>query len=844
MNTKIGTSFGFALLMAIAVVATMFALGMFSTSQVRADHNTLSTNVHALDFVPGSSSVNSQTSWDVTFGVSAALVAGSGTITIVFPTGVVLPSTIDKSRISVGSDVASNGTYVYYPLTSDPTVTSTTVTLTVPGTTAAGAVIPSGSEIASGDLVKVLFSQLAGILNPPASGAAGSLSANSAGKVKTSGQTVYSNIQTVESFNRTISCSPTCATDKTVVEASTITVTVGGFTPDLRVTLSGSASGSAVVGSDRKAVITGTKKTSGTTITATDGAGLTATSAGSVTLKPELTVTASGKAGDTITLTGKNFTAGNNVLDETKISFGGTALTSGQLVTAVASKAHVDKDADGDLDDFSIKILIPSGATSGVNQVKVTDNLAGTDGVSATATVDVTGRSVTITPDSGPPGTVVTITGTGFPASRAAHASSTSSISPVFGSTTKTLLFTNGSGALPGSDQFTIPAAATASTITLTVSILGADSVASTGSDKFTVTSRVLTVEPASGPRGTKVLITGTKFTASGTIAQNTVTVDGETTVHTVANLTSSGDVPGISLPIPAGAGIGSKTISATDSGSLVGTTKFEITVPTLAIGLDSAYMGQSVPITGAGWVPSTSVTITLTADSVDVATKVATSDGAGGIDTSMLIPSTVGVGSKTVTFTAADASTYSNTSIAQTMKIPKPTIELSISTADIGDVVTITAAGFAPSSGLSVLTVGGADVRDGVVTSDTEGGATTSFIVPGVTGSNIVTITIGAESVSTSISVLVASTTAAAATTAPADIFADVIANDDNLVRVWRFSNADQTWEFYDPRAAFASANTLEKSGAGDIVWVNVIAEEAFQSTTLYPGWNLISLD
>jgi hypothetical protein len=236
-------------------------------------------------------------------------------------------------------------------------------------------------------------------------------------------------------------------------------------------------------------------------------------------------------------------------------------------------------------------------------------------------------------------------------------------------------------------------------------------------------------------------------------------------------------------------------------------------------------------------------VTITLASAGVDVGTKIATSDGAGAVDTTMVKPSTVGVGPLTVTFTAADQASYNNTAIAQTMKIPKPTIELSVSEANIGDVVDVTAAGFAPSSGLSVLSIGGADVRSGVVTSDTEGGLTTSFIVPGVTGSNIVTVTIGADSVSTSISVLVASTTAAA-TTAPADIFADVIANDDNLVRVWRFSNADQTWEFYDPRAAFASANTLEKSGAGDIVWVNVIAEEAFQSTTLYTGWNLISLD
>ena len=751
MNTKIGTSFGLALLMAIAAIATMFALGMFSTSQVRAAHD--STTVHNVDFVPSSSNVNAGGSWNVTFGVSAALVAGSGTISIVFPTGVVLPATIDKARISVSSDNKGNGTYTGYPLTSDPTLTSTTVTLTVPSSDAGGSAFTGTNMIEANDGVKVFFSQLAGILNPAKQGAAGTLAANTAGKVSTSAQTTNANIGTVESFNPTLSCSPTCSTSTgTATEGSTITVTVGGFTPDLTVTLSGSASGSAVVGSDRKAVITGTKKATGTTITATDSAALTKTSSGVIGLKAELTATATGKAGDTITLTGKNFTAASNIASYASILFGGTALTSTQDVTDLSSaKAHTDRDVESAgaiLDDFLVKIRVPSGATKGVNQVKVTD--AG--GASATANVDVTGRTVTIAPDSGPPGTVVTITGSGFPASRAANDSHTSSISPAFGSSSVTGLFTNGSGELPGSDQFTIPASATTSVITLTVSVLGPDSVASTGADKFTVTSRVLTVVPTSGPRGTKVLITGTKFTASGTVDANAVTVDGVATIHTVANLTSSGDVPGISLDIPAGAGIGSKTISATDSGSLVGTTKFEITVPTIAIGVDSAYMGQSVPITGAGWVPNSEVLIALASDSVLRATKVVVSDGAGRIDTFMDIPSTIGVGPEIVTFTAYDSSTYGNTAVAQTMSIPKPTVTLSISEANAGDWVTVTANGFAPYSGLSALSIGGADVRSGVVTSDSEGGATTSFIVPGVTGSNIVTVTIGANTAFTSI--------------------------------------------------------------------------------------------
>ena len=31
-----------------------------------------------------------------------------------------------------------------------------------------------------------------------------------------------------------------------------------------------------------------------------------------------------------------------------------------------------------------------------------------------------------------------------------------------------------------------------------------------------------------------------------------------------------------------------------------------------------------------------------------------------------------------------------------------------------------------------------------------------------------------------------------------------------DNLIRVWSFDNQDNSWSFYDPRAAFAAAYTL----------------------------------
>jgi hypothetical protein len=82
-----------------------------------------------------------------------------------------------------------------------------------------------------------------------------------------------------------------------------------------------------------------------------------------------------------------------------------------------------------------------------------------------------------------------------------------------------------------------------------------------------------------------------------------------------------------------------------------------------------------------------------------------------------------------------------------------------------------------------------------------------------------------------------------AATAQATGTVFADVIANNDNLVRVWRYSNATQSWAFYDPRPAFSVANTLTNPSSKDIVWVNVKVQQTFQGQTLFPGWNLVSL-
>jgi hypothetical protein len=73
-------------------------------------------------------------------------------------------------------------------------------------------------------------------------------------------------------------------------------------------------------------------------------------------------------------------------------------------------------------------------------------------------------------------------------------------------------------------------------------------------------------------------------------------------------------------------------------------------------------------------------------------------------------------------------------------------------------------------------------------------------------------------------------------------EVFADMIAANQ-LVVVWRYDNATQTWASYDPSAP-AELNDLNLVSTDDIVWVETTASVQFQGSTLNTGWNLISLE
>lgn len=369
-----------------------------------------------------------------------------------------------------------------------------------------------------------------------------------------------------------------------------------------------------------------------------------------------------------------------------------------------------------------------------------------------------------------------------------------------------------------------------------------------------TITGAPVTVSPTTAVAGQEVTVTGTGFTKSDDL--DTITVGGQTvtyvssgglnTTDTIAsnvetdssgNFSTSFLVPDSTTTRTAG----DHKILVTDDGALTGEVFITIPGRTLTLSTGESKRASEVTVTGTGYEAKGSVALTYLSGNTSTSLGSATADAYGEFTKVVTIPNTPAIPS-TNTITGAISGGGSKTT---THKIPESSITTDVSEAETGQSMTITGAGFPAYATVGTMTIGGLDVRPTPAPStDVDGGFTATVMVPGLTAGNH-TVKVTASSVTGSVSLKVVATTAevVAASTSTEDVFADSIAAD-NLVRVWKFSNADQSWSFYDPREAFADANTLANTVSGDIVWVNVTAEEAFQSTTLYPGWNLISLD
>jgi hypothetical protein len=540
------------------------------------------------------------------------------------------------------------------------------------------------------------------------------------------------------------------------------------------------------------------------------------------TVTPKITITApaskKGPVGTSVTVSGTGF-SGAGVTADVRIGTTGLDTTDKMLVAGVLVDNTGSFTAAGNVPQLG----------SGNQFVWARD---GQNNNSATSlqswnTFKVT-PTLVITPSSGLAGSKVTLSGSGW---------NPGAITFKFGGVN----WVGVTATADGNGQITLATGAdkvipTSAGAGIKV-VEGTDTAAQSGTFNFTVTPRVLTLTPSSGPMGTNVLVTGSDMTHDGTIAAGSLTFGGNNwnTYPGVSpypiNIDTSGSLFPTTLTVPTGATLGANNVVAIDSGTLIAAGAFTVTKPTIAVSPTTSPKGTTVTITGAGWLPNKSVTIDFKAfgSAVVLSTLTTIPDGTGNIAASMAVPATAATGANTIS--AYDAK--GNSATDATYTVPGAAITVTPTEGSVTTSVTVAGTGFNPYFSV-IITMGPAPAYEFQMRplSDATGAFSATITIPGLApGSQVITAKDGTN---TATAFFVIKQGTATVQTQTASI-------SSQLVRVWGYSGG--TWSMYDPTDAAGSNLTTLKAGNG--YWVNVNAActliSGGYSYALSTGWNLI---
>ena len=799
MKTKIGTSFGLALLLAAGVIATMLALGMFSASQARADAGNATPHVHVDSVTASPTTAGAATTVTIKFTTETVVVAGSGQIIVTFDSSWGVPSNIAKERIALTTQHGSGGTS--NPAV-DPTITvdgsgnhivTMTIDDTVPGGTRQD--LPpyiSGSDARILDHILV-FSPLAGITMPTGAGGSSSkwitLRTSEDALQNVNGTLADGAVPTTGSYTdinnngvavvRTISLSSASGANGTV-----ITLTGKGFTTGSGTVFyddgdNAFTSGTDTVLATSDAAVSGGVFTASftvatplfsagvNTISAHDGTGGVASAVKNWNLTGSVTLSKTSAArGEAVTVKLRNFQAG----DVTSVSFGG-------ILAAVPAASDVVPSTNS----LDIAVTVPTTAPLGTQRVAVI--VLNESSSSRNSTIDIVGAPLTLSPSTAVALQTITVSGSGF----------TGSTKVAYSTSSSTNCTTSGENC-----AWTIGA----------FNLLAVSAEATTG--------------------------------ASANIGGDT-----DVTTDNSGNLVTT-----LKIPLDANDATtvtaGTYTLTVTDAAGRTGQADLVIPARTVTLDPASSRRGSTVSVVGAGFPAKTSVTIAYAGTTVSSATP----DSVGAFTATLTVPTSASIPS-TNTVLVTSSSTNAPTGSAS-HAVPGASITLGETSAASGTKITVNGEGFPGFSTATSITIGGVEALpspapstngDGVII-EPDGSLGTLVLVPQLgVGSSSVLLTVGGITANTSLTVVAAEAVVELVTNATETVFADAI-TADNLVRVWYYNNADQSWAFFDPRPAFAEANDYTTTTSGNIVWVNVSADTEFQGQTLWEGWNLIALD
>ena len=682
MKTKIGTSFGLALLLAMGVIATMLALGMFSASKAHAD-------INILDITLSKAGAGSNAQITLTFTHDAVLPAGSGQIVVTFDKTWGIPSTISKDHIALTTQQTTGGTS---NPAIDPTVVagsnSTVVTITIgdtnPSTTGVQNMMPQATGVSTPHIL--VFSPLAGITNPTTqatqltSWIVVTTTADTTptdGPVPTTGSLVTSSYSTWAGVsNRAVSLSPTSGPNGTSVTATgkgytagTLTAfldlgTANEFEPGTDVDL-----GTATIASGTAAVTftanLPTFSAGANSINMRDGTGVVDASSATFTITGVVTTSkASVTRGESVTVKLRQFTAG----DVVSISFGGAGATLPSDVTIPAS---------GSLD---LAMTVPTTTSLGTQRVSVASTAESTRNVN----IEVVGAPVTMSPSTAVPDQKITISASGFttggsatiPVGSATCSDAGITISNTCATTTHaaTSIDNSGNWVL----TYTVPDNST-TRVAGAYTVVATDSSSKTGQATLTIPSRSLTLDIASSRRGSTVTFSGGGMPAKASVGVTyTVSTTSSPSVATVT-ADSEGNFSG-SFLVPTTANIpSSNTVTATATGTsataVTATATHAVPGATITVTETTSSSGSSVTVSGTGF-PGFATMTDLTIGGVGaIPTPAPSTDTDGVFTVSVLVPQ-LALGTQAIIGTIGGVSANTSITLETAVVVVEPTVQ------------------------------------------------------------------------------------------------------------------------------------------------------------------------
>ena len=337
----------------------------------------------------------------------------------------------------------------------------------------------------------------------------------------------------------------------------------------------------------------------------------------------------------------------------------------------------------------------------------------------------------------------------------------------------------------------------------------------------------VVSLSPSSGPIGTKVTVSVCNMTPGFTVLVGNITFNGDAWNTQDIKVDSSGCMCATSLTVPV-APIGPNGVVVTD-GNITATGIFTITQPNITVSPTSGYKGQTIAVTGSGWLTHSFVTLTFEGNRIGTVKP----DSAGSFTTEFVVPLTA----KQSNVSGA-GDTLGNVRPAATFTLKPPGMTLNPLSGYSGTLVQVTGFGFEPYSGVENLRISSTAIPAPGLITNHMGIFTTTFEAPSLPGGGyIVTATVNGITIDACFTIIEGDVWGEVGDEYATPIETALSSISDYLIRVWCYHKGE--WRMYDPDDPLGSNLTGLVNGRA--YWVKVSNACGLIYRNLQEGWNNI---